>query len=131
VPPGTSSDELRRLVLDLIAQGRHRTFPALVHVGRPGRHRSLVVADIDDHALRTDVLAALIGSADEAPLVWLTRPGEPAIEDDDQAWSRAVRAAAAEVGRSTPFVVVTRRGWVDPAHGHGRTWRRLRDRRPR
>lgn len=131
MPAGTTSAELRRLVLDLIAQGRHRTFPSLVHVGRPGRHRSLAAADLGDHALRTDVLAALLASADGAPLVWLTRPGDPVVEDGDQAWSRAVRAASAEVGRPTAFVVVTRHGWADPAHGHGRTWRRLRDRRPR
>lgn len=131
MPQGTSPDELRGLVLDLIAQGRHRTFPPVVHVGRPGRQRSLAAADLDDHALRTDVLAALLAAAGPAPLVWLTRPGEPGVEDEDQAWSRAVRAAGAEIGRPVPFVVVTRHGWADPARGHGRTWRRLRDRRPR
>ena len=129
MPAGTSPDELRRLVLDLIAQGRHRTFPSVVHVGRPGHHRALPAADLDDDALRTDVLAALLATASEPPLVWLTRPGDGEVEDGDHAWSRAARAAGAQVGRAVPFVVVTRQGWTDPADGHRRTWRRLRDRR--
>ncbi|HEY1133851.1 MAG TPA: hypothetical protein VGE77_04685 [Nocardioides sp.] len=129
VPTGTSAPELRGLVLDLIDEGRRRTFPAMLHVGRAGLRHSVAAGDYDDHAVRSDVVTVLLERAPENPLVWLTRPGESEPEATDHAWSRAVRAAAAELGRTAPFVVVTRHGWSEPASGRRQTWRRLRDRR--
>jgi hypothetical protein len=80
-----------------------------------------------DHALRCDILEALLRRAPEGPLLtWLTRPGEPDVQDIDLVWLRAVSAVNAETGRSLPYVVVTRAGWRDPLSGVGRRWQRLR-----
>ena len=57
------------------ATGEHRRhFPTLIHVGAPLGRATVVPADHGgDHALRTDVLGALLWRRrHEAPLVWLT-----------------------------------------------------------
>jgi hypothetical protein len=64
----------------------------------------------------------------EPRLVWLTRPGDLALQDLDAAWLAATRAAGAEAGLPLTMVVVTRHGWRDPRSGAGRTWKRLRAR---
>jgi len=65
--------------------------------------------------------------ADAAPLVWLTRAGDPGVlQDVDVHWLAAAHAAYAEAEVELVFVVVGRRGWHDPRSGAGRTWVRLR-----
>ena len=128
----TDQARLRRLVLDhKVAERRHR-FPAVLHLGGPGRPE---VGRLDestqtlDHALRCEVLGALLRRAADTPvLAWLTRPGALDVQDVDLAWLRAVAAVNGETGRSLRYVVVTRTGWRDPRSGAGRTWARLRQR---
>ena len=125
---------LRRAVLDHRAVERRRRFAPRLHVGHPGGEVEVFVGGgeaILDHALRTDVVAALVARArcrGSMPLVWLTRPGDELVQDVDAAWLAGVRAAAAEAGVSLTFVVVTRQGWFDPRTGESRTWTRLRER---
>ena len=83
--------------------------------------------------LRADLALALLGRAARPtprPCVWLTRPGDLVVEDADLDWGRAVRWAAAALGRTDDLVVVTRRGWFDPVSGVRREWRRLRRHAP-
>jgi hypothetical protein len=121
---------LRRAVLDLAeAERRRRWFPPTLHVGVPGgtRRRFEAGEDLLDHALRVDVVEAMIRSLGRAlgpPLVWLTRPGPLLTEDADLEWLAATRTASAELGITTRFVVVGRRAWVDPVSGVGRSWPR-------
>jgi hypothetical protein len=123
---------LRRLVLDHRATERRHRFPAVLHLGGPG---SLEAGRVDeseavlDHALRCDVLEAMLRRAPAGPLMtWLTRPGDLQVQDVDLAWLRAVAAVNGETGRSLPYLVVTREGWRDPWSGVHRSWRRLRER---
>jgi hypothetical protein len=120
---------LRRLVLDHKAGERRRRFPAVLHLGGPGRPETGRVdesAAAYDHALRCDVLEAMARRAVGPQMTWLTRPGDLGVEDLDLAWLRAVSSVNAETGRALPYVVVTREGWRDPVSGVGRTWRRVR-----
>jgi hypothetical protein len=132
--PVPSADQLllRRLVLEHKATERRHRFPAVLHLGGPGRPEAGRVDESEgdlDHALRCDVLEALLRRAGDGPLMtWLTRPGDLTVQDVDLAWMRAVAAANAETGRTLAFVVVTREGWRDPVSGVGRSWRRLRAR---
>ena len=76
------------------ATGEHRRhFPTLVHAGAPLGRATVVPAEHGgDHALRTDVLGALLWRRrHEAPLVWLTRGGSLAWQDADAAWFAAWR----------------------------------------
>lgn len=124
---------LRRAVLDhATAEGR-RTFPATLHVGVPGRVEAaftLAPGEEADHALRVDVVAAMLRRTQRrgaTPLVWFTRAGNLAeLQDADLAWCAATRAAGAELGRHLPYVVVNRRSWRDLRSGVGREWQRLR-----
>lgn len=124
---------LRRAVLDhATAEGRH-TLPATLHVGVPDRVAAsftLAPGEDVDHALRVDVVAALLRRTQRraaTPLVWLTRGGDVAdVQDADLEWCAATRAAGAELGRHLPYVVVNRRSWRDPSSGVGREWQRLR-----
>jgi hypothetical protein len=131
---------MRRLVLEhKTAERRHR-FPAVLHLGSPGRPEAgrIVEDPADgsaglDHALRCDVLEAMLkragNSARDRPLMtWLTRPGSLDPQDIDLAWLRAVTAVNGETDRALAYVVVTRDGWRDPRSGAGRTWQRLRQR---
>jgi hypothetical protein len=128
---------LRRLVLEHKGAERRLRFPPVLHLGGPGRPEAgRVVEDPAvglDHALRCDVLAAMLkraGAADrDRPLMtWLTRPGSLEVQDVDLAWLRAVTAVNGETDRALAYVVVTREGWRDPRSGAGRTWQRLRQR---
>jgi len=125
---------LRRAVLDHVRSERRRRFPALLHVGVPGRSEEVFAIGPDepfDHALGADVVAALLRRGcrfGAAPLVWLTRPGPLEVQDVDAAWLSAARTASAEAGTALTLVIVTRRGWADPRSGVRREWKRLRQR---
>jgi hypothetical protein len=125
---------LRRAVLDHVLSERRRHFPTLVHVGTPGGAEEVFAVDPDDrldHALRADVLAALLQRArhhGSLPVCWLTRPGPLDMQDVDAQWLAAARTAGAEAGVGVTLVVVTRRGWRDPRSGVRREWKRLRER---
>lgn len=125
---------LRRAVLDHVrTEPRHR-FPALLHVGVPGGAEDVVAAEPDgpvDHALRADIVAALLQRGRRSgtvPLLWITRPGPLELQDVDAAWLAAARTAAAEAGVRLTLVVITRRGWFDPRSAVRREWKRLRQR---
>jgi len=123
---------LRRAVLEYSTAERRRVHPPVVHVGVPGGvTSSLALGDQRlDHALRTDVLEAMVRhagtTAPASTLVWLSRCGPREVRDVDLAWLAAARAAGAELGRALPMVVVTRRSWTDPSTGVHRDWLRLR-----
>lgn len=127
---------LRAAVLQHATGEHRRRHLPLVHVGRPGAHECVVPAipadgEPDDHALRTDVLAALlrrVGDCEPAPgpLVWLTRAGDLDLQDVDAAWLAAARAAASEADVDLTMVVVDRHGWRDPRTGLQQHWVRLR-----
>jgi hypothetical protein len=124
---------LRRAVLEHAVSERRRVFAPLLHVGTPGGSQALFAAGpltATDHALRTDIVAALLRrtSGVDGRLVWLTRAGGLELQDVDAAWLAAARAAAGEAGVPLTMVVVTRHGWRDPRSGAGRTWKRLRAR---
>ncbi len=76
-------------MLGLRTTERRRIFAPVVHLGDPGVREVAWGVRADepaDHALRADVVAALLrrvggpGTA-EPPLVWLTRPGELVLHD--------------------------------------------------
>ena len=123
---------LRRAVLEHVRSERRRVYAPLLHVGAPGEaHEVFAAADPPDHALATDLLAALIHRAGRYcpdPLVWLTRNRELVHEDLDARWLAAALAATREAGQPLRMVVVTRQGWRDPRSGAMRTWVRLRAR---
>ena len=133
-PIGTWHRRLLRLaVLDHVGSLSGRSFPPVLHVGSPGStvRRFIVRADEPtDHALRADVVAAMLGRGQDVrrnpPWVWLARAGDLALHDLDVAWLGAATTAYAEAAVDLTLVVVTRRGWRDPRTGAGRTWVRLR-----
>jgi hypothetical protein len=120
---------LREAVRRHVIGERRRRFAPVVHLGRPAGHQWHAPAAVgaSDHALRTDVMGALLAQVGDRPhLVWLTRPGELVQHDVDAAWLSASASAYGESGRDLSFVVVTRRGWWDPRSGVRREWRRMR-----
>ena len=125
---------LRRAALDHALSERRRLFTPALHVGSPGGVQAVLAlasGERLDHALRTDLVAALrhrVAGEVPAPVTWLTRPGDLALQDLDALWLAAARAAWAEAGASLTLVVVDRHGWRDPRSGLTRTWRRLRRR---
>lgn len=123
---------LRRAVLDHATTEHRRVYPPVLHVGVPGlRSRRLEIDAPFDHALRTDVVEAMLRPAVEkgvVPLLWLTRRGTTSPHDVDGAWSAAVHAAGGELGLAVGLVVVTRHSWHDPRTGVTRTWKRIRAR---
>lgn len=129
---------LRRAVADHAARERRRIHPALLHVGWPGGPEDVFViggGEELDHALRCDVVAALLHTARRhapvagaVPMLWLTRSGPLEVGDLDLAWLAAARSASAEAALDLVLVVVTRRGWLDPRTGVRRDWKRLRER---
>ena len=133
--PRALAGVLRRAALDHARAEHRRGYPPLLHVGFPGGAEevfALVPGDPTDHAIRADVLAAMIQRARRVagavPLVWLTRAGPLDLQDVDAAWLAAARTAAAEAGVTLTMVVVTRHGWADPRSGVCRRWKRLRER---
>lgn len=120
---------LREAVRRHAVAERRRRFAPMLHVGRPGGQELSAGAALSgtDHALRSDVCAALLARSGSAPhLVWLTRPGELEPQDIDLAWLAAACSAYAEAGRDLTWVVVTRHGWWDPRSGLRRQWQRIR-----
>ena len=129
---------LRRAVVDHAAREPRRVYPALLHVGWPGGPEEVFAAGPDDeldHALRADVVAALLHTSRRhapvtgaIPMLWLTRSGPLDVGDLDLAWLAAARTASAEARVDLVLVVVTRRGWFDPRSGVRREWKRVRNR---
>jgi hypothetical protein len=129
---------LRRAVADHVAREPRRIHPPLLHVGWPGGPEDVFVIRPDDeldHALRSDVVAAMLHKARRhapvsgaVPMLWLTRSGPLEVGDLDLAWLAAARSAGAEASVHLVLVVVTRRGWFDPRTGVLREWKRLRTR---
>ena len=123
---------LRRAVLDHAEGEQRKSYPPVLHVGVPGiRARHFEIDEELDHALRTDVVEALLRPAVDkgvVPLLWLTRRGDTAPHDVDGRWSAAVHAAGGELGLALGLVIVTRRSWHDPRTGVCRTWKRIRRR---
>ncbi|WP_231482670.1 hypothetical protein [Nocardioides sp. URHA0020] len=129
---------LRRAVADHAMRERRRVHPPLLHVGWPGGPEDVYVVRLDerlDHALRTDVVAAMLHTARRhapvagaVPILWLTRSGPLEVGDLDLAWLAAARSAGAEAAVDLVLVVVTRHGWFDPRTGVRREWKRLRNR---
>ena len=121
---------LRRAVVDHALAERRKDFPPALNVGVPGiRSRRFEIAGPLDHAVRTDVVEAMLRPAVDkgvVPLLWLTRRGDTAPHDVDGAWSAAVHAAGGELGLALGLVIVTRRSWHDPRTGVVRTWKRIR-----
>ena len=125
----TTQAALRRLVFELRRGTRARVFPPVIHVGVPGSDVFVAPAGDLDHALRSDLVLALLAMHREEaePAVWLTRVGAPGGHDLDAAWESAARAGFAESGTPLPwFAVVTKQGWCRPLTGETRTWQRLR-----
>ncbi len=110
------------------ATERRRRFAPLVHLGTPGVRELTTPAHpaASDHALRCDVVGAMLAATEGRHLAWLTRPGELTLHDVDAAWLSAAMAAYAEAGRDLTWVVVTRHGWWDPRSGVRRVWQRVR-----
>ena len=130
-PAPRTATLLRRAVLDHVSAERRLSYPARLHVGRPGAAHAVFAVDgaePADHALRTDVVAALRRRAGADVLVWLVRTGDLTLQDVDAAWLSAARTAYAEAGDELVFVVVNRHGWWDPRSGAAREWLRPRDR---
>lgn len=120
---------LRAAVLDLVESEARRRFPTVLHAGIPGRSARHVDDRPLDPGVRADIALALLrraGAATSAPHVWITRPGELSVHDEDLLWLAPVAWAAAALGQQAGLVVVTRRGWFDPVSGVRREWRRLR-----
>lgn len=126
---------LRRAVLEHVRSISGRTVPPVLHVGVPGGQvRDFVVRrdEPTDHALRADVVSAMVGRRPAAdgrsalPWVWLSRAGDLHLHDLDAQWLAAACTAYAEAGLDLTMVVVNRRGWRDPRSGTTRTWVRLR-----
>lgn len=126
---------LRSEVGRLRAEERRQRFETVVRLGRLGgpHGRCLVTAadqGVLDAGTRAEVVTRLLEQhlpSDEEACVWLTRAGEPALQDEDLAWLSASRFAFDASGhRLAGFWSVTRTGWLDVPTGETRTWKRLR-----
>jgi hypothetical protein len=126
---------LRLAVVEHVRSLTGRSDPPVVHVGIPGgptRRFTVLLHEPTDHALRTDIVASMLGrpTVDRperpTPWVWLGRIGDLALHDLDAQWLAAACTAYAEAGSDLTMVVVTRRGWRDPRSGATRTWARVR-----
>jgi len=124
---------LRLEVGRLRARESRERFDAVVHVGHLGAaQRSCPVPCGDlvlDPGTRTELVLRLLeaGGFVGAAAAWLTRPGEPVVQDDDLGWLSATLRAFGATGSSLAgFWSVTRTGWLDVRTGEARTWKRLR-----
>jgi hypothetical protein len=109
---------LRSAVLELAESERRHRFPTVLHAGEPGRSTCHVEdPPLPDAGLRADVALALLhrGAAlTPRPFLWLTRPGELSVHDEDLRWLGPTAWAGASLGSPVRLVVVTRRGCFDP-----------------
>lgn len=125
---------LRDTLLALKARVRTRAFHPELALGVPGGKCvtfELSPADRYDHALRADIIGAMLHRARSVcpeQVCWLSRPGHPSLHDLDADWLAAARTAYAEAGAPLTMVIITKTGWFDPRTGVGQTWRRLRRR---
>jgi hypothetical protein len=132
----TTTPSLLRLEVGRLRRDESRQrFDTVVHVGRlGGEHRTCTVPTAElgvlDAGTRTEVIFRLLEEdpAPEGPAgVWITRAGEPNLQDDDLAWHSAARVAFGALERPLEgFWTVTRTGWLDVRTGESRTWKRLR-----
>ena len=147
VPDFDVAAALRLEVWWLRREQQRRIFAPRLHLGVPGDPHSLTSDGLSpltgapwppprwlDAGVRTDicdrVVSAWVQQTTTAAYCWYTRPGSPAVHDDDHAWLAAVRwAFAAHDLPLLGFWVVTRYGWRDPVSGEERRWKRLRVKR--
>ncbi|HSE07611.1 MAG TPA: hypothetical protein VLB29_03005 [Nocardioidaceae bacterium] len=130
----TTASLLRLEVGRLRAQESRRRFEPVVHVGTlGGSHRSCVVPLEDlpvlDAGTRSELIRRLLehGAPGRPADVWLTRAGEPLVQDEDLAWLAATCRTFAALGEHLlGFWSITRTGWLDVRSGEQRTWKRLR-----
>jgi hypothetical protein len=134
VTPSSIASLLRLEVGRLRAEESHGHFDTVVHLGRLGAPPATCAVSRDDVPVldpgtRTDVVARLLEeqAAPDGACVWLTRAGEPHVQDEDLAWLSAASRAFGSIGCSLgDFWTVTRTGWIDVRTGDSRTWKRLR-----
>lgn len=129
---------LRLEVGRLRSRESRRRFDPVVHVGHlGGAHRSSRVPSADpllghllDPGTRAGVVSALLeelGPAGSSVSAWLTRVGDPVVQDEDLAWLSAATHALGTFGFDLEgFWTFTRTGWLDVRTGESRTWKRLR-----
>lgn len=131
----TTESLLRLEVGGLRRRESRRRFDTVVHVGRLGcarTCRSVSRADLAvlDAGTRTEVVTWLLEELEPTGAgahVWITREGEPTVQDEDLAWlSASVRALGCLGLTLDGFWTVTRAGWLDVRTGESRTWKRLR-----
>lgn len=115
------------------ARESRRVFDITVNVGSlAGPRDSFVVRAQDllavDTALRIDVVSSLLEQVDQAdPSVWLSRPGDQVVHDQDLQWLAASTISFGIHGRDlVSLYAITRSGWLDVRTGERRVWKRLR-----
>ena len=132
----TTASLLRLEVGNLRARESRPRFDTVVHVGTLGGDRRTCTLppagpQVVDAGTRTEVVSWLLeadraGSSGRAS-VWLTRAGEPQVQDEDLAWLSASDRAFGALGhRLDGCWSVTRTGWLDVRTGERRVWKRLR-----
>jgi hypothetical protein len=135
VRPLTQSERqaLRTEVGSLRMREQRRLFPAELCLGSYGEHRLTVALpwplppEYDDALLGelTDALWDRCHGGSRS--VWLVRPGVPDLHDVDVRLAAVVeRVADCRGVPASPFLVVTRYGWLEPRSGETRRWKRLR-----
>jgi hypothetical protein len=128
---------LRLAVGELRRREPRQRFDTVVHLGRLGGTRSTCTVPRADMPLLdagtcTDVVSWLLEEEPESgeaagACVWLTRAGDPQLQDEDLAWLSATCRAFGALDRDLAgFWTVTRTGWIDVRTGENRTWKRLR-----
>lgn len=134
---------LRREMLLLRRREGRRRFDTVVHVGELGsEERSCALPDdareVLDPGTRTDIVTALLEELVAAregtnrARGWLTRYGEPELQDEDLTWlAAAIRAFGVLQLDLEGFWTITRTGWIDVRTGERRVWKRPRPPRDR
>jgi hypothetical protein len=137
-PDQTTRAALRLEVGRLRQRERRRRFDTTVFVGAPagdraGREVPPAATPILDPGTRAALITSLLEEwmclepSPAPPGVWLARPGEPVLQDEDLAWLSAALLAFGSWGLSLRGCwTVTRAGWLDVPTGESRTWKRLR-----
>lgn len=126
---------LRREVARLRSQHSRQRFDSVIHLGRlDGSFLTCAVTTADqpvlDPGTRSEVVEAMLEclpERDGPAAAWLSRPGEPLLQDEDLAWHSATSRAFDVHDRTMAgFWTITRTGWLDVRTGDTRTWKRLR-----